>query len=90
MGVRQQATAAAQVTPLDKLNESPLPIPTPSGSKKDYPAKISGLVEQISGLTLVEVADFNGTFESVFPFAWTTNHIFTLILEFFRVHVLVD
>ena len=57
MGVRQQATAAAQVTPLDKLNESPLPIPTPSGSKKDYPAKISGLVEQISGLTLVEVAD---------------------------------
>ncbi|OQV13093.1 putative 39S ribosomal protein L12, mitochondrial [Hypsibius exemplaris] len=48
---------SVQVPPLEELHATPIPIPQPSGVQKDYPPKIVELVDQISGLTLVEVAD---------------------------------
>jgi hypothetical protein len=57
------------VTPLPKLNEEPLPVPTPSGTKKDYAPKITGLVDQISGLTLIEVADLSELLKVLYLFS---------------------
>jgi len=46
-------------TPLEPVNEEPLPVTTPVGDPKVYEPKIVKLVEEISQLTLLQVADLN-------------------------------
>ncbi|ODM89285.1 39S ribosomal protein L12, mitochondrial [Orchesella cincta] len=46
-------------TPLEQVNEEPLPVTTPTGESKVYEPKIVKLVDEISQLTLLQVADLN-------------------------------
>ncbi|CAL8073958.1 unnamed protein product [Orchesella dallaii] len=46
-------------TPLEPVNEAPLPVTSPVGEAKVYEPKIVKLVEEISQLTLLQVADLN-------------------------------
>jgi hypothetical protein len=46
-------------SPLEALKEAPMQMSTPTGQEKTYSPKISTLVEDISRLSLLEVADLN-------------------------------
>lgn len=46
-------------TPLEKLNEAPMAVSTPTGQEKSYDPKIARLVDDIARLSLLEVADLN-------------------------------
>ena len=39
--------------------QAPLEVPQPDGAPKTYPPNITSIVDQISKLTLMEVADLN-------------------------------
>lgn len=39
--------------------QAPLEVPLPDGTPKTYPKHITDIVDQISKLTLMEVADLN-------------------------------
>ncbi len=46
-------------TPLEPVNEAPLPVSPPTGESKTYEPKIVKLVEENSQLNLIQVADLN-------------------------------
>lgn len=46
-------------SPLEPLQEAPMQMSTPIGQEKSYDPRISKLVDDISRLTLLEVADLN-------------------------------
>jgi len=46
-------------TPLAELNEEPMPVSPPTGESKTYDTKIVKLVQEISQLNLLQVADLN-------------------------------
>lgn len=46
-------------TPLEPVNEAPLPVSPPTGDNKTYEPKIVKLVDEISQLSLLQVADLN-------------------------------
>lgn len=44
---------------MEPVNEEPLPVTPPVGQQKTYEPKIVKLVDEISQLTLLQVADLN-------------------------------
>merc|ERR1719167_1361471 len=42
-----------------RYSTAPQPLPTPEGAAKEYSPKIVGIVEEISKMTILEVADLN-------------------------------
>jgi len=71
----RNASLYRQVRSLEHIQRcySTEPLPLPNEPQKSYSPKIQQIVEDISGLTLIEVADLNellkvGTF-FVFPFS---------------------
>ncbi len=66
---RHQSTAAAEATAVPSespastvethAQEEPIPPPNVEGAEKTYSPKVHNIVNQISNLTLLEVADLN-------------------------------
>lgn len=53
--MRQQSVRSLSASPEEKV----IPPPTPDNQPKHYPEHIKSIVDQIAGLTLIEVADLN-------------------------------
>ena len=56
---RHQSTAAAAEAAAETEPEDAIPPPHVEGEEKIFSAKVQGIVDQISNLTLLEVADLN-------------------------------